>query len=159
MKIDQIKVTDIPTVPTRNGLIVRNVDLNALKDTGLGLVSYGLSKGDHFEFPSSAEDCKIVARQVRKDSSIYEMLVLGLKNGCPAYFSISNLRRRDYKMRPVHPVAESLASMDNDQDRLTACFGRSIIAGEDVRYLEAVFVNGTRTNETRERITAKLEFV
>lgn len=158
MKIAQIKAEDLPVVPQRSGLEVKDVELSALKETGVGLVSYGLKKGDRFEFPDSVDDCKIVARQVRKNSTSYEMLILGLKNGKPAYFSLANLRRRDADMKPVHPVADALASMENDEVRVEACLGRVIVAGDDVTYQERVFQDGVRTEDTRPRTTAKLEF-
>lgn len=159
MKLNQINEADMPVIPVRNGLSVKEVDMAALKQTGIGLVSYGLDKGQTFEFPESPEDVKIIERQVRPNSDAKEMLILGLKNGKPAYLSIANLRRRDHKMVPVHPLAEALNNAENDEIRVEMCLGKTITAEEDVTFQEAIFENGTRTDGTRPRTVAKLHFV
>lgn len=66
MKINQFKKEEFPIIPTRNGLEVKQVAVDFLKSTGIGLVSYGLSNGDVFEFPDTLEDAVITTRQVRK---------------------------------------------------------------------------------------------
>lgn len=158
MILANVNKADIPVVPVRNGLTINSVGLEALKSSGVGLVSYGLKEGDTFEFPTTAADLQITQRQVRANSSAYEYLVLGLKNGKPAWLSVSNLRRWDHKMQPVHPVAEALRTAEDDSVRLEMCLGKTIKAEEDVTYQEAVFENGVRTDGTRPRTVSKLVF-
>ncbi len=158
MKLSNIKATDIPVVPVRNGLTISLVGIETLKESGVGLVSYGLKTGDVFEFPTAMEDVQITQRQVRPNSTSYEYLILGLKNGKPAWLSVANLRRWDHKMSPVHPVAEALRTAENDMVRIEMCLGKSIKAEEDVTYQEAVFENGVRTDATKGRTIAKLVF-
>lgn len=158
MKLSNVNAADIPVIPVRNELAVTEVDVKALRATGIGLVSYGLNDGDTFEFPDSMDDVKIMQRQVRKNSSAVEVLVLGLKNGKPAWLSIANLRRRDHKMVPVHPVAEALHNAENDEIRLEMCLGKTIKADGMVAYDEAIFEDNVRTNDVRERKVAKLVF-
>lgn len=159
MKLDQISKDDMPIVPVRKDTIVRETNIDALKGKGLGLITYGLNVNDTFEFPEKIEDVKIVERQVRPNSSAYEMLILGLKNGRPAYFSVGNLRKRDHKFRPVHPVAEALDKCEDDYVRVEMCLGKRISANETVTFDEAVFDDGVRTDATKPRTVAKLIFV
>lgn len=159
MKLDQISKDDMPVVPVRQNLTVKETNMDALKGKGLGLVTYGLNVGEIFEFPDSVKDVKIIERQVRPNSSSVETLILGLKNGKPAYLSVANLRRRDHKARPVHPVAEALNTAEDDYVRVEMCLGRKIRATEEVTFDEAVFDNGVRTDATKPRTVAKLIFV
>lgn len=159
MKLDQISKDDMPIVPVRQNLTVKETNMDALKGKGLGLVTYGLNVGEIFEFPDSVKDVKIIERQVRPNSSSVETLILGLKNGKPAYLSVANLRRRDHKARPVHPVAEALNTAEDDYVRVEMCLGRKIRANEEVTFDEAVFDNGVRTDATKPRTVAKLIFV
>lgn len=159
MKLDQISKDDMPIVPVRKDTIVRETNIDALKGKGLGLITYGLNVGEIFEFPESKEDVKIIERQVRPNSSAYEMLILGLKNGRPAYFSVGNLRKRDHKFRPVHPVAEALDKCEDDYVRVEMCLGKKIRATEEVTFDEAIFDDGVRTDATKPRTVAKLVFV
>ena len=149
----------MPVVPVRNGLTIKEGGIEALKGKGVGLVTYGLNVGDVFEFPDTVDDIKTVTRQVRANSDAVEVLILGLKNGKPAYLSASNLRRYDHKMVPVHPVAEALRTCEDDAVRIEACLGKKITAKEEVTFQEAIFENGTRTDGTRPRTVAKLVFV
>lgn len=159
MKLDQISKDDMPIVPVRQNLTVKETNMDALKGKGLGLITYGLNEGEIFEFPDSVKDVKIIERQVRPNSSSVETLILGLKNGKPAYLSVANLRRRDHKARPVHPVAEALNTAEDDYVRVEMCLGRKIRATEEVTFDEAVFDNGVRTDATKPRTVAKLIFV
>lgn len=158
MKLNQIKAEEMPVVPVRKGLTVKEGGIEALKGMGAGLASFGIEKGETFEFPDTPDDVKTVTRQVRENSEAFEVLILGLKNGKPAWFSVSNLRRRDYKMNPVHPVAETLNRATDDAERIEKCLGKKITANDDVTYTATVFKNGTRTDGTRERTVAKLVF-
>lgn len=158
MKLNQIPAEAMPVVPVRSGLSIKEGGIEALKGKGVGLVTYGLSVGDTFEFPDTIEDVKTITRQVRANSDAVEVLILGIKNGKPAYLSASNLRRYDHKMQPVHPVAEALRSCEDDAVRIEACLGKKITANEEITYNEAIFENGMRTDGTRERKVAKLIF-
>lgn len=158
MKLNAISAGEMPVVPVRKGLTVKEGGIEALKGKGVGLVSFGLAVGDTFEFPDTVEDVKTISRQVRANSEAVEVLVLGLKNGKPAWLSTGNLRRRDHKMVPVHPVAESLDRLEDDAARIEACLGKTITATEDVTFQEAIFEDGMRTEDTRARTVAKLIF-
>lgn len=157
MKLNEIKET--PVIPTRQGLEVKEVNAETLKEKGLGLVTYGLEEGDTFEFPDSMADVKLFTRQIRKDSTAVEQLILGLKNGQPGYLSMANLRRRDHKAKPVHPLAEALNRCENDFVRLEMCLGKTIVAKGTVTYEEAVFDNGTRLDQTKSRTVSSLQFL
>lgn len=157
MNKNQINQANVPVIPVRGNQKVEMVAVNALANTGQGLVTFGLNVGETFEFPDSEADAQVAARTIREGATP-EMLVLGLKNGKEAWLSIGNLRRRDHKMRPVHPVAEALNDAENDYARLQACFGKKITAMETVTFEEAIFENGTRTDGTRPRTVAKLVF-
>lgn len=157
MKKNQVNQANVPVIPVRGSQKVEMVAVSDLAKTGQGLVTFGLNVGDTFEFPDSEEDAQIAARTIR-DGATPEMLVLGLKNGKEAWLSIGNLRRRDHKMVPVHPVAEALKDAENDQARLAMCYGKKITAQESVTFEEAIFENNVRTDGTRPRTVAKLIF-
>lgn len=158
MKLKEVKQTAIPTVTANGNLPVKEVTIDALENTGVGLTTYGLNAGDIFEFPSSEEDMKFMERTVREGVR-GEILILGLKNGRPAWFSIANLRRRNYKMEPVYQVAAALNGCDNDAARIRRCLGKKIVAEEMVTYQEYKFVGGVRTDELRDRTVASLRFM
>lgn len=159
MNMMEIKKEDIPVVTVRAGLTIKKGGLEALKGKGQGIISYCLSVGDVFEFPDTPEQVQVTTRQVRPNSNAEETLILGMKNGKPAWFSVGNLRRLDHKMVPVHPVAEALKDAEDDAVRVEMCFGKKITANEEVTFKETVFKDGLRTDETRERKVAKLVFV
>lgn len=156
MKINQFKKEEFPIIPTRNGLEVKQVAVDFLKSTGIGFISYGLSDGDVFEFPDTLEDAVITTRQVRKDSKNVEVLVMGLKNGKLANFSLANLRRRDADMQPVHPVSADLRNLKTDYDRLEACLGKTIVAQGTVKFKQRDYDKGLPLDTTTEKETANL---
>lgn len=158
MVLTEINSADIPVVPVRTGLTCVEVTIDALTNVGTPMVTYGLNVNDRFEFPATKADLKVIQRQVRPNSTAYEYLVLGLKNGKPAWLSLSNLRRRDHKNQPVHPLAEALHGAESDAVRLEMCLGKTITSTENIEYQEAVFENGMRTDGTKSRTVAKLMF-
>lgn len=158
MVLTEINSADIPVVPVRTGLTCVEVTIDALTNVGTPMVTYGLNVNDRFEFPATKADLKVIQRQVRPNSTAYEYLVLGLKNGKPAWLSLSNLRRRDHKNQPVHPLAEALHGAESDAVRLEMCLGKTITSTENIEYQEAVFENGMRTDGTKPRTVAKLMF-
>lgn len=158
MVLTEINSADIPVVPVRTGLTCVEVTIDALTNVGTPMVTYGLNINDRFEFPATKADLKVIQRQVRPNSTAYEYLVLGLKNGKPAWLSLSNLRRRDHKNQPVHPLAEALHGAESDAVRLEMCLGKTITSTENIEYQEAVFENGMRTDGTKSRTVAKLMF-
>lgn len=158
MVLTEINSADIPVVPVRTGLTCVEVTIDALTNVGTPMVTYGLNINDRFEFPATKADLKVIQRQVRPNSTAYEYLVLGLKNGKPAWLSLSNLRRRDHKNQPVHPLAEALHGAESDAVRLEMCLGKTITSTENIEYQEAVFENGMRTDGTKPRTVAKLMF-
>lgn len=158
MVLTEINSADIPVVPVRTGLTCVEVTIDALTNVGTPMVTYGLNINDRFEFPATKADLKVIQRQVRPNSTAYEYLVLGLKNGKPAWLSLSNLRRRDHKNQPVHPLAEALHGAESDAVRLEMCLGKTITSTENIEYQEAIFENGVRTDGTKPRTVAKLMF-
>lgn len=158
MVLSSINHADIPVVPVRSGLTCVEVTIDALNNVGTPMVTYGLNVGDRFEFPATKDDLKVIQRQVRPNSTAYEYLVLGLKNGKPAWLSLSNLRRRNHKNTPVHPLAEALHGAESDAIRLEMCLGKTITSTENITYDEAIFENGVRTDGTKPRTVAKLMF-
>ena len=161
MVLSEIKEQEIPVVPVRTGLTFVEVTIDALTNVGTPMVTvtYGLNVNDRFEFPATKADLKVIQRQIRPNSPVYEYLVLGLKNGRPAWLSLSNLRRRDHKNQPVHPLAKALHNCESDAVRLEMCLGKIITSTENITYNEAVFENGVRTEATKSRTVSKLEFV
>lgn len=149
---------ELPTIPTTGDIKVENVSLEDLMMSGQMRVTHGLNVGDTFEFPDTIEECNVVSREVRPGGP-KEYLLLGFKNGKPAYLSLSNLRRRDCHHKPVHPVSEVLAPMSDDKARVLACLGKTITATETVTFDEAVFTpDGERTADSKPRTTAKIIF-
>ena len=159
MILCNINKSEIPTLSARKGCEVRDVQLNDLKTDGVNLVSYGLKEGDQFEFPDTIEDVKLKLRQVSVQRDTWEVLILGLKNGKPAWLSAANLHRWDYQTNPVHPVARELRYCNSLSERIEQCLGRTIIAEEDVTYNEAIFEDGIRTKKFRPRTISKLSFL
>ncbi len=107
--------------------------------------SYGLNVGNVFEFPDTVDQVQTITRQIHPNSSVTEVLILGMKNGKPAWFSVGNLRRRDHKIVPVHPVAEALKDAEDDAVRVEMCLDKKTSADEEVTYSEAIFKDGVRT--------------
>lgn len=148
----------VPAIPVRNGLTCGEISLDKLEESGLGLVTFGLNNGDVFEFPDTIDDIKIAERQVRAGSTAMERMILGLKNGKPAWLSIANLRRWDADMKPVHAIAEYCRNAQNDRVRVEMMLGKKIKADGDTTFQVAKFDNGVRTDERETRTTANLIF-
>lgn len=155
MIISDIK--DFPMIPVRANLKIEEVTLDALKSTGMGLVSYGCKVGDVIEFPDNKESVRLMARQVRPNNDAREMLIAVYKNGNPAWFSVANLRRWDVEMKGVHQVAKDLRDCENDMIRIESCLGKKITAKDEVTFQQAVFKDGMRQEgETESRTVANL---
>lgn len=157
-------ISDIPTIATRKGTEVKDISLEQLGSktdnrNNNVFVSYSLKIGDVFEFPDTVNDIMLKARQISNEGDRYEYLILGYKNGNPAWLSLANLHRWDHMARPVHPVATELFNCNDDAERILKCLGRKITAEEDITYKQAVFENNIRTNKTTERTVAKLVFL
>jgi hypothetical protein len=158
MIISNIK--DFPVIPVRSGMTCEEVELTALQNTGVGLISYGCKVGDVIEFPDNKESVRIMSRQVRKGSDAREMLIAVYKNGNPSWFSVANLRRWDIDMKPVHQVSEDLRNCENDMIRIEACLGKKITAKDEVTFKEAVFENGVRVEgDSKSRTVSNLIWV
>ena len=74
---------ELAPIPERNGLKAKEVSLKALEEKGLGIVSYGVQKGEVIEFPDTEEDATVWARPVRENGP-EEMLVAVKRNDKPA---------------------------------------------------------------------------
>lgn len=164
MKLNEMNVADRPVITVRGNLIPTKVDFNALEGIGEPRNGYGMAVGDTVEFPDTEQDIELMAIPIRENGP-KQYVVLVKKNGKQAWFGLSNLRRMDHEMKPVHLVAKTLAEQVNaqalpndDKTRLKLMLGKSITARESVTYKEAIFEDGTRTNDTRDRTTANLIF-
>ncbi len=165
MKLDSLNPADRPVIPVRNNLVPEKVNFADLEGIGEPRNGYGMNVGDVVEFPSTEADIELMAIPVRENGP-KQYVVLVMKNGRQAWFGLSNLRRMDNKMQPVHPVAAALrdainkqALPNDDKTRLKLVLGKKITAIESVSYDEALFENGVRAEDTRKRTTAKLIFV
>lgn len=163
MKASQVKVEELPVIRVSGDRQAEEMSLEQLKERGANGNGYGLSVGETVEFPDSLEDAKLMSVPTSGNNS--QTLVLVLKNGKPAWFGLSNLRRQDAQRQPVHPVAEYIAKEIaekampvNDHTRLSLVVGKKITATEAVEYDEAVWVDGRSTDDTTPRTTAKLIF-
>lgn len=165
MKLNQLNEAERPVIAVRGKAVPTEVKFNDLTGVGEPRNGYGMSVGDVIDFPETKEDIKVMAIPIRENGP-KQHVVLVLKNGKQAWFGLSNLRRMDSEMKPVHPAAKDLteaitkqALPNDDKTRLQLVLGRKITATEPVTYKEAIFEDGVRTNDTRERTTAKLIFV
>lgn len=165
MKLNDLNPVDRPVIPVRNNLVPEKVNFADLEGVGEPRATYGMNVGDVVEFPNTEADIELMAIPVRANGP-KQYVVLVMKNGKQAYFGLSNLRRTDNKMNPVHPVAATLreaitaqALPNDDKTRLKLMLGKRITATEAVSYDEAIFENNVRTEDTRKRTTAKLIFV
>lgn len=165
MKLNQLNTAERPVIAVRGNLVPAKVDFDALTGVGEPRNGYGMNVGDVVDFPETKEDIELMEIPIRENGP-KQYVVLVVKNGKQAWLGLSNLRRMDHEMKPVHPVAEALteairaqALPNDDKTRLELVLGKKITAKEPVTYKEAIFEDGTRTNDTRERTTAKLIFV
>lgn len=164
MKLNQLNEAERPVIAVRGNAMPEEVKFDDLTGVGEPRNGYGMNVGDVIDFPETKEDIKLMAIPIRENGP-KQYVVLVLKNGKQAWLGLSNLRRMDFEMKPVHPVAEALAEAitkqalpNDDKTRLNLVLGKKITATEPVTYKEAIFEDGTRTNDTRERTTAKLIF-
>lgn len=164
MKLNSLNPEERPVLPVRGNLIPKKVNFEALEGVGEPRNGYGINVGDVVEFPETESDIELMEIPIRENGP-KQFVVLVMKNGKQAYFGLSNLRRMDNKMNPVHPVATALrdavaaqALPNDDKTRLRLMLGKTITATEPVTYNEAIFENGVRTEDTRERTTAKIIF-
>ena len=161
--IKKFKMEELPVIRTRNGEEATVISAEQLKERGANGVGYGLAVGETIEFPATMEDAQLMSVPTSNGNS--QTLVAVEKDGKPAWFGLSNLRRQDAYRNPVHPVAEYVAKEIadkslpvNDHTRLSLVLGKSITATEAVHYDDAVWVDGRSTDQTTPRTTAKLIF-
>ncbi len=166
MKMSNFEGVALPIIPVDSKLgSAKEIAVNDLSGVGAMRGSYGAGVGETIEFPDTEADVKL--RQIPLNNGKTQNVVLVAKNGKLAWFGLSNLRRRDNKMKPVHPLCEAIEAAikaqslaDDDLSRLKLCFGKKVTSSESVEYDETVFTpEGTRTDDTRKRNTAKLHFV
>lgn len=148
---------ELAPIPERNGLKAKEVSLKALEEKGLGIVSYGVQKGEVIEFPDTEEDATVWARPVRENGP-EEMLVAVKRNDKPSWFSIGGLRRMDYQGKPVGPVCEDLRSCSNDYERVKRMLGKKITANETTEIQVYHFDNGVRTTDLEPRMVPVLVY-
>lgn len=159
MKLSDFNLAQLPVIPVRNGLTVDSASLSDLASVGVGLVSFGVLPDDIIEFPETEADVIIKKRQVRANSTAFEYLLAVKKNGKAGWFSVGNLDRRDAHYKPVHPVAEHLATCASHEERIRACLGKTIKGTEKIDVVMPEFDNGTRLDTTVVKQMTKLVFV
>lgn len=164
MKLNQLIAAERPVIAVRGNLVPAKISFDKLEGVGEPRNGYGMNVGDVIDFPETVEDIELMEIPIRENGP-KQYVVLVVKNGKQAWFGLSNLRRMDHEMNPVHPVAQTLreaiqkqALPNDDKTRLELVLGKKITATEPVTYKEAIFEDGTRTNDTRDRTTAKLIF-
>lgn len=166
MQMKNFEGVALPVIPVDSKLgSAKEIAVNDLSGVGAMRGSYGAGVGETIEFPDTEADVKL--RQIPLNNGKTQNVVLVAKNGKLAWFGLSNLRRRDNKMNPVHPLCKSIEEAikaqslaDDDLSRLKLCLGKSVTSEKAVTYNEAVFtLEGVRTDDTRERTTAELHFV
>lgn len=156
MKASEVK--KIPVIPSTKERPVVEATFEQLAEQGQQRVSYGVAPGDVIEFPDSKEECKIMSRKVSEKGT--EFLLLVLKNGKPAWFSIGNLNRRNHDMSCVHEVSEALKNCQDNSDRVFQMCGKKVKgASELVKMTRYKFDNGQRLDEIETVDVTALEFV
>ena len=152
------EVKDFPQIPAIGGRQVIEGSLKELEEKGVSLVTYGVNENDIFVFPETLDQIEIKKRQIRPNSTSYEMLLKVVRNGKGSWLSVGVLNRRDHKFQPVHPVAESLSSCENDAELVKAMLGKTIKGEKMVDFTRNKFDNGVRLDEIETVKTAYLVY-
>lgn len=160
MKKTDFKQEEIPALVGRNGAEVKPVDRAELKQTGVPFSGAGMAKGDTVEMPDSWDDVDVRKVQVRQNSDSWDFRILVKKNGRPAWLSLGYLSKVDKDRKPIHPVAEALTALHDNEEKIEHMLGKTIIAGEPVSFEVARFnADGQVIADVFDTKTApKLEF-
>ena len=160
MKLSNHKQEEIPALVGRNGAKVEAVNRELLKTTGIPFSGAGMAKGDTVEMPETWEDVQIQRVEVRPNSNSWDYRILVVKNGKLDWVSLGFLNRTDKDRKPVHPVAEALNPMHDNDERVGFLLGKTILAPETITYQRQKFDNEGRVVavEFDEVTTPKLIF-
>ena len=139
MKKANFKQEEIPALVGRGGAEVKDVDRNELKTSGTPFSGSGMAKGDVVEFPDTWDDVEVKKIQVRPNSNSWDYRILVLKNSRPNWLSIGYLCRTDKDRKAVHPVAEMLTKLHDNEEKIDALLGKTIVAGDVVEYQRQSF--------------------
>lgn len=163
MKIDVAKLNEM--LKDRKGRPVeRNLNLEALKDSGVAFASYGINEGDVIQFPTE-DDLAIFAQPVRQNGTAKQYMIGVIRNGENSILSLGSLRATDKDRKAYGKVAEELTDasrFSDDMDRVKHLFGKTIkcthmVTGKVGKW--DTVNNRTSTTEFVDRNFASCEYV
>ena len=124
-KIDSNK---LPAISGANQRPLRAVSSDALKTSGVPFATYGVRQGDVIEFPDSWDDVQTFEQEVRKNSGIFQNVIVVLRNNKPDYLSLGSLRKQDVNREYTCDFTKQMGEMNSDYDRIDALLGKKITA-------------------------------
>lgn len=100
----------------------------ALKNSGVAMMSFGLEKGDEIEFPEDADGAIFMEQPIRANSTAKQVVVSVLRNGKPNWLALGTLTRRTAENKAVCPFTEKMISkeFENNLDRMKYLYGKKI---------------------------------
>lgn len=129
MKASEFNVENIATVVTNPV----SISVDALKNSGTVTATYGAKQGDVIVFLEEYDENTVIGRPIQ-GSANSEILVAVLRNGNADWYSLADVRRTDHEMNPIDTFRKEMRELPNDFVRLETLKGKTICAGQVVKY-------------------------
>jgi len=158
-KIDSNK---LPPISGANQRPLRPVSSEALKTSGVPFATYGIRQGDVIEFPDTMNDVQSFEQEIRKNSGIFQNVIVVLRNNKPDYLSLGSLRKQDVNREYTCEFTKKMGEMNSDYDRIEALLGKKITA-KSMRTIEVQafdrLTNERLEGQTRTQVVPVIEYV
>ncbi len=144
------KFNSLEIPKSREGMVCKQVDVKALKESGVAMSNYAPQMGDVVEFPANQDECRFVEVPIRKNATQKQYLMAVTKNGNHAWMSLGSIRRRNAKNEIVDDFSKSFyESGEDDESRIPFLFGKTIRMVSTKEDEVRVFENNQPTDKTR----------
>lgn len=152
------EIDKMPKLPGQNrGLEPQEVKVEDLSNIGINGGAFGIREGEIIEFPN---EIHVVGQKISADKDANTAYYVGvLRDGKESYLSLGLLTRRDADGKPLGKFQQDMLAYPSAKEILESLKGKKIKGGSPVTHKFAVFVNGVRQNETRERAIPEINYV
>ena len=155
------ELSQMPILPGANqeGRAPKQVPADSLNTVGVSNTAFALYEGDVIKFPEGSP--LVVAQKIRNsaDSPIAYYVAVE-RNGKPSWLGIGILTRRDANGQPLGKFQAKMINKPSFKEIYEELAGKTIKGGSSVAHKFSVFSqDGTRTDETRERLIPTIECV
>lgn len=153
------ELSNMPILPGANqeGRAPKQVAVENLNTVGVSNSAFSLHEGDVIKFPEGSP--LVVEQKIRNSADSPKAYYVAVeRNGKPSWLGIGILTRRDANGNPLGPFQAKMINKPSFKEIYEDLAGKTIKGGASKPHKFAVFAqDGTRTEETRERLIPSIE--